>query len=165
MKKEKGIILKFGFTKDDLKDIKMPSDLATKVTPLKKVAEEALESGEFGGPIIGENIIIGHETYSLIVAACVKAAVSKHMKHLCNSGKMEGQIESIVKAFNHNGKGKHEKVFEAAQKYYDFMEEYAESMVVKGVTIDREAAELFPNIVSDDVIDFFKEQSGEEGWC
>jgi hypothetical protein len=163
MKKEKGIILKFGFTKDDLKDIKMPSDLATKVTPLKRVAEDALETGKYGGPIIGENIIIGHNTYSLIIAACVKAAVSQHMKHLCNSGDLEEQIESIVKAFSHSEDGKHKKVFDAAEKYYNFLDEYAEAMVVKGVAIDREAAELFPNIVSDDIIDFFKEQSGEEG--
>jgi len=163
MKKEKGIILKFGFNKNDLRDIKMPSDLATKVTPLKRIAKESLKSDEYGGPIIGENIIIGHETYSLIVAACVKAAVAKHMKHLCNNGDLEEQIESIVKAFNHSDDGKHKKVFSAAQKYYDFLDGYAEAMAVKGVTIDREAAELFPNIVSDDIIDFFKEQSGDEG--
>lgn len=167
MKKEeeKDIILKFAFSKNDLKKVKMPSDIATKLTPMRKIAREALDDETYGGPVIGENILIGHEDYSLIVAACSKNSVGKYMKRLCTDGELEKQIENITEAFNGKAKGdtdRAKKLVNAASDYYDFLNDYGTKMVIKGVSIDREMAELFPNIVSDDVIEFFNEESEQE---
>ena len=167
MKKEEGkeVILKFAFNKDDLKKLKMPTDIVTELTPMREIAKKALDDETYGGPVIGENIIIGHEDYSLITAACSKNAVRDYMKYLCTDGGLEKQLESITEAFNGKSEGKSERVnklVSAASDYYDFLNDYGTKMVIKGVSIDREMAELFPNIVSDEVIEFLNEESEQE---
>lgn len=167
MKKEEGkeVILKFAFKKDDLKKLKMPTDIVTKLTPMREIAKKALDDETYGGPVIGENIIIGHEDYSLIVAACSKNNVIKYMKHLCINGGLEKQIKGITEAFNGKAKGdvdRASKLFDAASDFHDFLNDYGTKMVIRGVSIDREMAELFPNIVSDEVIEFLNEESEQE---